>query len=1471
MKKRFTLIEIIVSIVVMGILLAIIMINLKDLKKESITASVNQNVSILQTVMDEHYLRHETYPIKDISSLSLERPQLINVEHLKKNGLLKNNLDEGNIPETFYWLDVFGKVWGSTEKGPLAINQLNLNEKDKKMEILLSSKVSQYNIYEAKGYSTAFYSKELMLEANNSKENKSYKVIEEVLVEVEEERYVDFVNPSQESIYLVSTVDEYGLETAPMGKNKDAKKFTTLQGDGVHYFEIENEKVMYWLNFIPVEEKPGNSTITYQFRVKDENGVYQEWTDDFYSLENSTGIEVKVDMKSDSDGNKPSLYDLRVVFKYLDEIENPPLMPKDQIEPDQDNTCPPRHIESTISMYGYGGTNNSGVLVKSFRSSEIDTLDSLKPPDIGLYAKYKLLSTDFYVHDGSNYVKLTDPEKMLNNDCMLVAYNVFVYDKVMPEEKEKTPLCGAGGTTSTYSGNSINRVFFLNLEESQYLKSFNFNQSFEGWIIKALYIEYSHEGKDYVVAKNVREIPDNSCVNIVYKLDKIMGYSPEPPSPPSYELCKGDECVPPTCSTECTPVNIDHCVTVSCDSSEKDWCSLNPNAASCNTTQHCEVGYDECYIPPCTTDCSEGPPSIEDISNEEWTTVETMQFFAHGSVGQVTYWYGFEEFDSRTKQDETKDLVDTRIVYKFAAGNGTSWSNKLQEFTPINSTSIMAVAYIQVRTDKLKEIPVEKYQEVEKIKFSSTEGFLELSAIQPTLAIVAKKNNNEGRNQYSDASQLEWSIEAVDPKNRKIINYEWDFVGKSDVQPTPFNNYAVGEYEIKARAENSIHVWSEWVTFKLKIYQEQPIAVIGLENNLMLGLDTQTQVKFTYRESTDPDGDKIVAVEWDNKGNNYPIGKHTIRVRVKDSEGYWSEWAEKEIEVHEKATRIYRLEAEDILVKEGTPHSNSKASGGAYRMMSDGTDHMVFSFTGTGFDLSKVKATVQYPSTMSVDGVKYPVNNNNQLTIVRGLSYGEHTVVVNKESLGTELYDYIDVYSTNDKITISNFTSKTILNGKDSPNEVNIFSTVLNQSLRIFYVQDKDGMVVTEVVDKDGKVIKQLANQKQDGGSLRNKNIVWDGTDSSGKVVENGIYTIRVSSVGVEGTKSQYGYSVKLNNEIALYRMEAEDVQVISNPSTITKSDTASGGAVRTISSGSATINITFEGTGIDIMKPKTSVASSRTASMKVDGVSYPLVEGLNTVRELPEGTHKLVITKEALGAESIDFFDIYGSNDKIAITGVNSKFSVNGVDYPIHTNVFTPRLGENVKVFYTQDKDGVMTIEVLDSKGKVVKTISNDYQKGGSLRSKFALWDGTDNSNNLLPDGDYTMRLTAIGVFKAKTVYDYKVILENIEPTVRIEAEDASVKGGSVANLASASGGKIRTFSSGGATIKLTFKGTRVDLLKLANTPQYLATMKVDGVEYQLINGFNSIRGLSEGTHELVIQKEALGIERFDYFDIYR
>ncbi len=80
--------------------------------------------------------------------------------------------------------------------------------------------------------------------------------------------------------------------------------------------------------------------------------------------------------------------------------------------------------------------------------------------------------------------------------------------------------------------------------------------------------------------------------------------------------------------------------------------------------------------------------------------------------------------------------------------------------------------------------------------------------------------------------------------------------------------------------------------------------------------------------------------------------------------------------------------------------------------------------------------------------------------------------------------------------------------------------------------------------------------------------------------------------------------------------------------------------------------------------------------------------------------------------------------------------------------DTFNPNAAESVSLSYILNEDATnVSIDILDSTSSVVKTLSPGAQVKGA---QSVIWDGTDNSSVVLPDGDYSFRVTSTGTSRS-------------------------------------------------------------------------------------------------------------------------
>lgn len=771
MKKKLTLIELVIIVTVVSILVAIVGVKISDMKKDTITTSMTSNVAILQTAVDRYSLDNNgDFPTKEEGQVEVDKPQYIDLEKIYPK-YIKKEVDYQKIREQYYWVDFSGKVWGSTSDA--VIDMIRNNDQ---LEFMLPKKVEGYTVYEVNGYGQL------------SKVNlKTFKPVHSRKIDGgNNQTHIQIPLEETNKNYLISTIDEYGLESAPAGPFYGGKGSfkPILGGSGEYEFEITSFDTMYFDNFNTVHDTPGNSSIDFSFAIQDEKGKYGSFTEDFFSLKESKGIKIKINMVSDGE-NKPSLYDLRVFYHFGSEKK--PLYPKLELE--------------NSEIGAENGTANS---IYSY-----DSWSSFNP---------------------------------------------------IPEEGENAGggsaepiVCGIGGSTTNidYLGNIANGesegriVYSFKLPENYFMEKIAIpNISVKHrYNVQSVSFEYSKDGASFIKVNSSSDIPDRSCVKVVYTLsisDQFTNITPF--AAPEVKV-----------SPEKATVIKD---------SQVNWNKVEPAS------------------PIIVGGTPEKPLSDAEINDTEWETVDTLRFFAHSGDGQATRWLSVTAVDEKP--------TNTRILYRYATSNGHYWSQQLDSVSKLNSSkSLMVVGYLQVHKDHIQDSNQLK-PKITSIRVLHERGAVDLNLVKPTATIMPVKDNNAGRDVISEASIIDWQYETADPLGKEIVNIEW--AGDKREQ------YPIGNYEIKLRVQNESLYWSDWISYKFEVKQEKPTAVIKMTPELIIR--TNTKITWDSNSSYDSDEDGIKNVEWDNKKDVYnTAGNHTIKLRVQDNEGYWSDWVEKTFSV----------------------------------------------------------------------------------------------------------------------------------------------------------------------------------------------------------------------------------------------------------------------------------------------------------------------------------------------------------------------------------------------------------------------------------------------------------------------------------------------------------------------------------------------------------------------------------------------
>jgi len=133
-----------------------------------------------------------------------------------------------------------------------------------------------------------------------------------------------------------------------------------------------------------------------------------------------------------------------------------------------------------------------------------------------------------------------------------------------------------------------------------------------------------------------------------------------------------------------------------------------------------------------------------------------------------------------------------------------------------------------------------------------------------------------------------------------------------------------------------------------EIINNKPIAVITMTPGI--AITTNTNITWSYGNSTDDDGDTIINAEWQGSQNIYTTaGTYTVNLRVKDSKGLWSDWVSSTFSVSSIPTKtietivngvlpanISSITASSVATWDGLLYSHWLAFDGKYDVMNNG-------------------------------------------------------------------------------------------------------------------------------------------------------------------------------------------------------------------------------------------------------------------------------------------------------------------------------------------------------------------------------------------------------------------------------------------------------------------------------------------------------------------------------------------------------
>ena len=297
---------------------------------------------------------------------------------------------------------------------------------------------------------------------------------------------------------------------------------------------------------------------------------------------------------------------------------------------------------------------------------------------------------------------------------------------------------------------------------------------------------------------------------------------------------------------------------------------------------------------PEVLDLETAPPYEEDgepkkVETRQW--IEIDRFEVWQDANEVVEWTSVE--------GDVTISENTRVRYVlYTSQNGNSWSRPTEDITQLENSRFLK---IEVISEQRAGVQINSYPDIREIfiNYNTLEGEqkqVSYETLRPTAVISSPYKTVDGR------YEVEWSYAgSTDPNSLEIVKAEWIINGVKYSHSNLPKKLSIGEHTIQLRVQNAYGLWSEWAskTVTVRANNQAPVAKINVSPSSHG--TTGTQFYFTSA-STDPDGDEIIDEQWENVSIYYPVGNHTIRLRVKDSLGAWSEWTQVTISVKDATT-----------------------------------------------------------------------------------------------------------------------------------------------------------------------------------------------------------------------------------------------------------------------------------------------------------------------------------------------------------------------------------------------------------------------------------------------------------------------------------------------------------------------------------------------------------------------------------------
>ncbi|MCX8128806.1 MAG: M6 family metalloprotease domain-containing protein [Clostridia bacterium] len=275
----------------------------------------------------------------------------------------------------------------------------------------------------------------------------------------------------------------------------------------------------------------------------------------------------------------------------------------------------------------------------------------------------------------------------------------------------------------------------------------------------------------------------------------------------------------------------------------------------------------------------------------------------------------------------------------------------------------------------------------------------------------------------------------------------------------------------------------------------------------------------------------------------------------------------------------------------------------------------------------------------------------------------------------------------------------------------------------ISYTLSENAYVTVQIYNSEGILIRTLENKVYRNTGINSAK--WDGRDSSNKLVDDGVYTYKITATDTSGLVSK-----PLTGTITIKR--APYIKSITHTPEPFNPDGSNKAVIKYVISEISKVTFSvYDRNGILIFSRENISASMGENSYEWDGRD-------NTGKIVSSGAYTYKVTPvDSNGNKTL------GLSGTITVLVDNTPPVISSDTVRVNPFNIAMLDQDSVRINYNLSENAKVTVKIFDSNGTLVRLVENSLDKAAG--SNYVYWDCKDESQKIVKDGDYKYTLQAV------------------------------------------------------------------------------------------------------------------------------